>query len=142
MLSGLVIGAIAAMSVTGSVQDTQPRVRTCGIEGFTQNPIEHIINDIGPFTVKRLRGVIRDSSGNGVDFGGQAILEIMGPQPSQRVRKAVIASDGRFSFRDLPAGSYCLRAMAIGFQSVIGQVVVAPSGRVDAPIEITLRIGV
>lgn len=141
VLQRVSIGAVIALLTVGSAQDRQSQLRPCGLEGFTRNPIEHIVNEIGPFSVKRVRGVIREPGGSGSNFGGQALLEVMGPKPSSVVLKVVIDKNGRFSVRDLPAGSYCFRAMAIGFQSVLGQLIVEPSGK-ESSIEITLKPGV
>jgi hypothetical protein len=51
-----------------------------------------------------------------------------------------VAHDGKIATRELPAGTYCFRAAALGYASVIGRVRVDASFAV-VPLDIRLPLG-
>ena len=134
LFGGTPYGAAVGQSVS------QPS--RCGLDGFTPNPLEHIVDDVGaPIHVSRVRGTIR-SAGGAWPRDIEVLFEIRGPGEATRVWSARADEQGRFVIRDVPAGTYCFRAMAVGWQSVVGRIVVAQGAPNNQAISLTLRLGV
>ena len=114
----------------------------CGLDGFTPNPIEHIVDDVdAPIHVSQVRGSIR-SAGGAWPRDVEVLFEIRGPGEATRIWSARADEQGRFVIRDVPAGTYCFRAMAVGWQSVVGRVVVGQGAPPNQMVSLTLRPGV
>jgi hypothetical protein len=114
----------------------------CGLEGFTPNPAEHLVNVIeSPIHVGKVRGTLRSEAGAWPD-DVEVRFEIRGPGQATRVWGTRAEKDGRFVIRNVPPGTYCFRAMAIGWQSVVGRLVVGPGDGDRQAIALTLPLGV
>lgn len=126
----------------GAVGQSLSQPSRCGLEGFTPNPIEHIVDDVeAPIHVREVRGTVR-SAGGAWPRDVEVLFEIRGPGEATRVWSARADEQGRFVIRDVPVGDYCFRAMSVGWQSVVGRVVVGPGAPKGHAISLTLRLGV
>lgn len=114
----------------------------CGVEGFRPNPIEHFVNAVEiPIYVDKVRGTLRSEAG-AWPKGAEVRFEIRGPGEATRVWGARADKEGRFVIRDVPPGTYCFRAMAVGWQSVVGRLVVGQDNGNRQAIALTLLLGV
>jgi hypothetical protein len=88
----------------------------------------------------RIDGVIRTGGGQGIAGVVLALrgVEAKAGEPSLE-RHATGAQDGKFSFADLPAGKYTLRAEAPGFQAVTREVLLTEGAAAES-LQITLQI--
>jgi iron complex outermembrane receptor protein len=93
-----------------------------------------------PQNVNRVEGVVQTADGEGV-AGVSITLQFAesGGQKQALERRATGGQEGKFSFTDLPAGKYTLRAEAPGFQPVTREVLLS-EGAPTASLQITLEI--
>jgi len=135
------VAATASALLLNAEPQSAPPATECSVAGFTPNPIEHVVN------YRRDAIEVRSVQGTLTSVGGRRPIdvsvrfEIRGPGSSGNVRRAVADREGRFTMDNVPPGSYCFRASAIGWQSVVGRITVAPTGP-RRTIELTLLLGV
>jgi len=114
----------------------------CSIEMFSANPAEHIVNELKhPVQVRQAKGTVRSAAGAWPE-GVQVQVELVGLVQGLGRRSATADIHGNFSIPEVKPGEYCFRAMAIGWQSVLGRLIVSPSAPQAAVIELTLELGV
>jgi hypothetical protein len=112
----------------------------CTITAFAPQPAEGIVDvRTEPLLVREVAGILRSKAG---PWPGEAIVRFeLVPQGKSGPFQAIRADQqGRFAIRARP-GRYCFRASAIGWQSIIGPIVVSPTAA-PKPIELTLELGV
>ncbi len=88
----------------------------------------------------RIEGLVQTADGQGiagVELTVQSV-EVRG-EVQTLVRRAAGTQDGKFSFPDLPAGKYLLRAEAPGFQPVTKEVILSEGTAIES-LRITLQI--
>jgi hypothetical protein len=112
-------------------------------DGFTKNPIEHIINPVSqPIRVRAVKGMLESQAGEWPDEAF-VVFEMKGPSPSQKVWRAFPKKpSGQFQIRDVPAGKYFFKATAIGWQSVIGTIEVSKDADRKEQIKLYMALGV
>jgi len=85
-------------------------------------------------------GVVRTADGQGVAGVALTLRQVETKAGERSVeRHAVARSDGKFSFADLPAGKYALRAEAPGFQPVTREVTLREGAAAES-LQISLQI--
>jgi hypothetical protein len=118
-----------------------PRLTAGEDAGFLVSPQEHIVNDVGVVTVRRIRGVVVSEVGEWPD-DTVVVFEARGPHPSTKVRGVVVDAHGQFDLGPLPAGRYRFKATAPGWQSSVGEVIVNPRAARNAHVKLALPLGV
>lgn len=61
---------------------------------------------------------------------------------TDRVKGIVTDKRGRFKLGRLKRGSYAFKITFDGFQSVVGQLEIAPTANEETPVKIILKVGV
>jgi hypothetical protein len=79
----------------------------------------------------------------GFDVSGEpisgALIEVRGPDESDRVLSALTNSLGRFRLAGIPEGRYVWKVTLFGFESILGDLVVDPEVTSETPWEIVLK---
>ncbi len=132
-----------ASSPSGNPAEHNPSVLTlCGLEGFTQSPAEHIINDIeAPFVVREIRGRTLNQTGQRWWKDIRVLVEIR-KKDGGVVRKTYADDNGDFIVKDVSEGQYCFKATVLGWQSVMGIIIVSKKADPKNKIVFEMRLGV
>ena len=114
---------------------------SCSAATFAAQPGEHITSvQEKPLSVRSVKDVVHSAAG---DWPTGTVIRFelvrQGPQSASRATRG--DSQGRFSIGHVGPGEYCYRASAVGWQSVIGRLVVSRDGPTD-PIQLTLALGI
>jgi hypothetical protein len=137
VIAGLLVGLIGSVGRA----ETPNAQASCPLDRFSPNPSEHVVSEIpSPLRVRRVQGTIRSAVGEWPK-GTTVRFEVLEPTVRGKLWKGVAKRSGRFSISSVPDGEYCFRAMAIGWQSVVGRVVVS-SDRPGKEIDLTLDLGI
>jgi hypothetical protein len=131
--------ATAVLTVTlAAFCPAQERFETGWLKGFTKSPTEHIIDEPDkPFTLRAVRGVVRDPSGaemNGV------VVEIR--DQAGRIRGTETKGKGTFKLSGVPKGTYKFKVTMNGFQSVVGDIVISKKATKSDQMKIVMKLGV
>lgn len=109
------------------------------LRGFTRSPTEHIINRFDqPIRTSRFEGLVTDSGGAPMEG---VLVEVRGPGSATRISGRQTNARGRFRLRGLAAGSYRFKITRNGFQSILGELTIAPGAPREAA-EFLLQPGV
>jgi hypothetical protein len=120
----------------------QDRFQSGELKGFTKSPSEgEIVHLEQPFIVPYVGGVVVRAVGDKSPLEG-ALFEVRALTGSEVLRSAKTGPDGRFQIKALPAGKYLFKATALGFQSVVGEVVVSAKGGHRRAIKLQMLPGV
>jgi hypothetical protein len=123
--------------------DTSVRGPECGLEGFTEAPDEHIINEITePFVVREVKGRIDNEAGPGWWKDCLVLFEIRGIRKDTEVHKVYADENGNFVMRDITEGRYCFKATVNGWQSVTGIIIVSKRADPERSIVFEMKLGV
>lgn len=95
--------------------------------------------ETSPKATSRIEGVVRTSDGQGVAGASLTLraAEVSGEAQTSE-RRATSTQDGKFSFTDVGAGKYTVRAEASGFQPATREIMV--NENVSTELRITLQI--
>jgi hypothetical protein len=142
-LLGLVFVLLAdpLFGQVGANMPSWPRFSEGTLAGFFRSPNEHIINDVPPTTVSRIKGVVHSEAGPWPS-AAIVVVEVRGPEPATSIRGIRLKQNGEFDFALLPPGRYLFKATSDGWQSATGTIVVSSTARDIQSIEITLALGV
>lgn len=114
----------------------------CSFGDFEPAPYDHIIERLPDVTVAELTGRFkvreRDVVGGIWPPRLDARMELHGPNGFREFIEA--NEDGTFARKGLRPGTYCFKASASGFRSMLGTVVIDRSMRQHPPFEIELMI--
>jgi hypothetical protein len=122
-------------------QSSSPIIR-CGLEGFTQAAAEHIINEIKqPCIVKNIRGKILNATGHGWTKNVRVLFEIRRTEGGNII-KTYADDKGNFKMKDIPEGQYFFKATVLGWQSVMGVIIVNKSANPNSQIVFKMLLGV
>jgi hypothetical protein len=112
-------------------------------DGFTKNPIEHIIRPVDqPISVRAVKGTMKSQAG-GWPNEAFVVFEMKGPLPSQKIwRTCPKKPSGHFQIKGVPDGEYFFKATAIGWQSAIGTIVVTKDADHKQQIDLHMALGV
>jgi hypothetical protein len=114
----------------------------CGTEGFTQSPIEHIVDEIKqPIIVRAVKGQITNEQG-GWPRDTSILFEIREIGGLGGTAKTYADSEGSFCLPDVAEGRYCFKITVLGWQSVIGIIQVDRRANAKDSILIVMKIGV
>lgn len=120
----------------------QDRFQSGELKGFTRSPSEgEIVHLKQSFIVSYIRGVVVRAVGDKSPLEG-VLFEVRALTGSDVLRSAKTGPDGRFQIKGLPAGKYLFKATALGFQSVVGKVVVSANGGHSRAIKLEMLPGV
>jgi hypothetical protein len=151
LIAGL-LGALlaAAAPLAGSctatlgrgAEPTPPKKPSCGIEGFTKSPSEHIIVELDqPFRVRSVEGVIKGQGGDWPE-GVSVLFELRPTRGESKLKHANTDGRGSFKIPAVPAGEYCFKATADGWQSVVGVIVVSQDADPANTVTFEMPLGV
>ena len=119
-----------------------PEPPSCGINGFTRAPNEHIVVELGKtLRVRSVGGVITSQGGNWPE-GTFVVFELRPTDGAGKVRRVTADSQGAFHVPGVPAGAYCFKATADGWQTVVGAIVVTHAADRGARVTFEMRLGV
>ena len=111
------------------------------LRGFTRSFSEHMISYIDkPFCVRVVRGEIVVK--NTPDALVGAIVQIRGPAEARRISATKTDRRGHFRITRVPQGKYAFKATLLGFQSVVGTIIVSNQAPKDSAIRIGMPAGV
>ncbi len=111
------------------------------LRGFSVSLLEHIIYEIEkPIEVRNVHGTILHNAYEEPVPMEDVLFEIRGPNRSDKIRATLTDRNGHFKIRGVPKGRYKFKATLVGFQSVVGTVIV--SKKADKKKRITLRMEV
>ncbi len=109
-------------------------------KGFTKSPTEHIINRYeGVIEARQFEGSVTDPTG--APMVG-VIVEVRGPDSSERIKAAVTDERGHFKIGRLRNGTYAFKATCNGFQSVVGKLRIDSGTAKNGSAKIILHVGV
>ena len=112
------------------------------LKGFTKSPTESVIIHIDdPFVVSVLRGEVSRKGGDNSPLEN-VLIEIRGPGDSEVIKSAKTTTEGKFQFPHLKPGKYIFKATTLGFQSIVGVVVVSPGEKQSHVVTLKMRPGV
>jgi len=128
------------MSVT--VAWGQDRYQSGELKGFTISREEHIITHLDdPLTVREVKGTAFIANDEKAPLEG-VLFELRGPGDSDTIRSTKTGRDGNFALRHIRPGKYLFKATSLGFQSLVGVVIVSPKAGRDQAILLRLKPGV
>lgn len=123
--------------------DSSLRGPDCGLEGFTEAPDEHIIDEIAePFVVRAVKGRIDNEAGPGWWKDCLVLFEIRGIRKDTEVRRVYADENGSFVMGDVAEGRYCFKATVNGWQSVTGIIIVSKRADPEKSIVFEMKLGV
>jgi hypothetical protein len=117
-------------------------ITLCGLTGFTESPAEHIINEVEePFFVQEIKGKIINDVGDGWSKESRVLFEIRRTSGGP-VRRTLADERGNFIMKHIADGQYCFKATVLGWQSVMGIIIVNKKGGQKSEIVFSMRLGV
>ena len=117
-------------------------ITLCGVAGFTESAAEHIINEIEePFFVQEIKGNIINDVGDGWSKESRVLFEVRRTSGGP-VRRTFADECGSFVMKHIPDGQYCFKATVLGWQSVMGIIVVNKRGGQKSAIVLNMHLGV
>ena len=127
-----------------SLEQDQRRIspiRHCGLSDFSKTETEHVIEEITEtFFVSNFRGAIAPRQGQW-PRDHVVILEIRNlEERGTKARRVPVNENGTFSQPDVAQGTYCFKASAIGWSSVMGTIQVTREAGTDSLVEIRLPL--
>ena len=110
----------------------------CAFGDFRPAPYDHIIEHLGPVTVREFRGrVTSDHVGGPWPDSLQAVIEVHG---AAGFSETVLSGAGGTFASPLKPGTYCFKLATPGFRSILGTITIDPrAARLD-PLTIELLI--
>jgi len=127
---------------TVSNSSSQSPIRECGLEGFTLAIDEHIIDQIEqPIIVRRIGGKITNDQ-SGWPKKLTILLEIRDARKDVKVHKVYADENGNFIMKNIPEGRYCFKATVMGWQSLMGIIIVDKKADPKSEIVIKMQLGV
>jgi len=129
---------------TNTVSNSSPQspIKECGLEGFTPAIDEHIIDDIEqPFIVRKIGGKIINDQG-GWPKKLPILFEIRDARKDAKVHKVYADDKGNFIMKNIPEGRYCFKATVMGWQSLMGIIIVDKKADPKSEVVIKMRLGV
>jgi len=122
---------------------TQFPISLCGLEGFYESPLEHIIVEIKqPFIVRKVKGKIGIVDNHPWPKDIRVLFEIRGLPRDGRIKKAYADGNGKFVIKNIPEGQYCFKATAEGWQTVMGTIIVNKKASRKSKIVFDMEFGV
>lgn len=122
-LRALILGLIVLQSCSFVGRDEREEIRPiriCGIKGFTELASEHITNEIRqPIVVRSVKGKITNEQG-GWPEGISVLFEIRRTGEAAEIIQAIGHGEGHIEIPGVPEGTYCFKATAGGWRSVMG----------------------
>ena len=118
----------------------QGRFQSGDLKGFTISPNEHIINHLDqPFAVRGVNGAVVFGDGSPM---AMVLFEMRGPGNSQAIKAATTGPDGAFHIGNVYPGKYLFKATALGFQSIVGEVIISREAVRSQAIKLEMKPGV
>ncbi len=112
------------------------------LRGFTKSPTEAIITRLDePVVIRAVTGTVIRSVGDQSPLES-TLIELRGPDDSTIIRAAKTDRQGRFHLRRVPPGKYMFKATSLGFQSVVGVVIVSPKAAPHRVLNLRMTPGV
>jgi hypothetical protein len=112
------------------------------LKGFTKSAAESIVIHLEqPFIVKEVSGTVLRSVGDESPLN-DALFELRGPGNSVTIKSAKTNADGSFQISGVSPGRYLFKSTALGFQSIVGKVIVSPKAGPTHTITLRMRPGV
>jgi hypothetical protein len=122
-----------------ALHKTIPR---CDINSFTQAVTEHIIDEIEqPFLVKTVKGKIVNSIDREWAEDSRVLFEIRGIDREKKIRHTYADNYGVFEMSNVPEGRYCFKATGIGWDSVMGVIIVSKTANPNNEIVFEMKLG-
>jgi hypothetical protein len=122
LTSGLACGQLMYEVGKG---DGRASYTQCEFETFNRPNEAYMTQYItDPFTVRRVQGCLTSQGGPWPE-GVQVVFEIRAKGGDPRIYHAEADEKGDYRLPKLPEGEYCFRAMAVGWQTVCGVVIVS-----------------
>jgi hypothetical protein len=120
----------------------QKRFPSGELKGFTESPAEGVIIHLEqPFVVQEISGVVLRSVGDESPLEG-VLFELRGPGNSAVIRSAKTGIDGNFNLSKVPQGKYTFKVTALGFQSIVGVIIVSSKAASSRIVKLSMRPGV
>jgi hypothetical protein len=120
----------------------QDRFTTGEFKGFTKSPTEGVIIHLDePVTVRAVTGTVVRSVGDESPLEN-TLIELRGLNDSKIVGAARTDPQGRFHVSGIPPGTYTFKAISLGFQSVVGTVIVSSKAGKSRVLDLRLKPGV
>jgi len=110
---------------------------------FESMASDHMIVELqDEFHVRTIGGRVRSAVGD----WPEEVVPAMEIRPVRRsdaasTTAAVVSPDGVFEIRNVPPGKYCFRTMALGWQTVIGTILVDPKAPHERRLLIEMPLG-
>jgi hypothetical protein len=148
LVLALLLPLLSCLSCDSSLREPESYLTpsghlNCGLEGFTEAPAEHIINEITePFVVREVKGRIDNVAGPGWWKDCLVLFEIRGIRKDTEVHKVYADENGKFIMRDITEGRYCFKATVNGWQSVMGVIFVEKRADPQKEIVFEMQLGV
>lgn len=139
MLIKIVVSLLLILAPSAKAQD---RFTSGEFKGFTKSPTEGVIIHLDePVTVRAVIGTVVRSVGDESPLEN-TLIELRAPNDSKIIGAARTDHQGRFRVSGIPSGSYMFKATSLGFQSVVGIVIVSSKAARSRVLNLRLKPGV
>ena len=120
----------------------QDRFTSGEFKGFTKSPTEgEIVRLDEPVTLRRMTGTVVRSVGDESPLEGR-LVEVRALNGSEVIGAAKTDSQGRFHIDGIHPGTYVFKVTTLGFQSVVGTVVISEKARKSNVLALRQKPGV
>jgi hypothetical protein len=118
-------------------------ISLCSLDGFTLSAAEHIIEEIKqPFVIQKIEGSIVNFDNSTWSRDSRVLFEIRGIAKDGQIRRTYADENGYFVFNGITEGRYCFKATVLGWQSVMGIIIVSKKADPKGKIVFKMRLGV
>lgn len=137
----LLISCASAEPKSSATRESSKQA-SCGIEGFTKSPSEHMVVQLEqPFRVRSVEGVVTSQGGDWPE-GISVLVELRSARSAGTMKQARSDPRGSFKIPDVAPGEYCFKATADGWQSVVGVIIVSKTADPASRVNFEMLLGV
>jgi hypothetical protein len=127
---------------SSSFNQSQSPISLCGLEGFTDAPGGHQLEEIEqPFIVSKVKGLIKSAVGDWPE-GARILFELRSKEAGSITRRVETNKFGEFIIDGISEGQYCFKATIYGWQSVMGIIIVSKKADSKGEIRFSMRLEV
>ena len=113
----------------------------CGGDAFPPSASDHIVVELEPvFRVRKVEGTITSEAGEWPD-ATTVVIQLHPSGQISAVQETRTTPQGAFAMGDVAPGTYCFKATASGWQSVVGTIVVSRDADPASQVSFEMPLG-